>query len=47
MLVAINNKSLPGHFFGLLFFGPAKKSDSGAGRRTKRPPRRRQPGDIA
>ncbi|WP_460500484.1 hypothetical protein, partial [Dyella jejuensis] len=22
--------SLSGHFFGLLFFGPAKKSDSGA-----------------
>src|SRR5215469_11109178 len=28
-------------FFGLLFFGHAKKSDSAAGRRTKRPPRRR------
>jgi hypothetical protein len=28
-------------FFGLLFFGHAKKSDSAVGRRTKRPPRRR------
>ncbi len=28
-------------FFGLLFFGQAKKSDSAFGRRAKRPPRRR------
>jgi hypothetical protein len=39
--------SLSGHFFGLLFFGPAKKSDSRLGRGTKRPLRKRQPGDIA
>jgi hypothetical protein len=30
-----------GPFFGLLFFGQAKKSDSAFGRRAKRPPRRR------
>ena len=39
--------SSKGHFFGLLFFGPAKKSDSPSGRRSKRPPRRRQPSGIA
>jgi hypothetical protein len=38
--------SLLGHFFGLLFFGPTKKSDLGAGRRTKRPLRKRQPSDT-
>jgi hypothetical protein len=32
---------------GSLFFGPTKKSNSRLGRGTKRPPRRRQPGDIA
>jgi hypothetical protein len=46
LLVGFNNKSFRGHFFGLLFFGPAKKSDWGAGRRPKRPLRKRQPGDT-
>jgi hypothetical protein len=38
--------SLLGHFFGLLFFGPTKKSDSRLGRGTKRPLRKRQSGGI-
>jgi hypothetical protein len=36
-----------GPFFGLLFFGQAKKSDSPSGRRAKRPPRRRPGRDHA